>query len=503
MMDAAEKHELIDSITDPKVVSPSRVSIEGIQLQKTVTILGGVGIIVGSIIGSGIFLSPKGVLTYTGSLGLSLVVWVLCGIIALFGALCYAELGTAIPKSGAEYAYLFEAFGPIPAFLFSWTGTLVIRPSAAAIISMIFAEYVARPFYNDDQEVPVMVIKLLAFFCIAIITSINCVSVRWAVIIQNVFTYAKLTCVMILIVIGFIELGKGNTANFKNSFNDTTSDIRHISFAFYSGLWAYDGWNTLNYVTEEMKNPGRDMPIAIIISMVMVIGCYVLCNIAYISVLGKAGILKSPAVALELGNIYLGAGKFIIPILVGLSCFGAVNGLAFSSGRLVYVAARNGHMPRVLSMVHVKRQTPLPSLLFLALISLIMLIPDTAEFGTLIDFFSFASWLFYGACFVALIYLRFKRKDMERPYKVFLPIPFIMILFSIFLTVIPITDKPKGSAIALAMILAGLPAYLLFVHLDVLQYLPNSCKGCIESCFYSIQKAVGLAFPDNEVPVPD
>ncbi|XP_057316618.1 b(0,+)-type amino acid transporter 1-like isoform X2 [Hydractinia symbiolongicarpus] len=501
-MDAAEKHELIDSFSDSNVLSPKEVSAERIQLQKTVTILGGVGLIVGSIIGSGIFLSPKGVLAYTGSIGLSLVVWVLCGIIALFGALCYAELGTAIPKSGANYAYLFEAFGPIPAFLFSWTGTLVIRPSAAAIISMIFAEYVARPFYNDDQGVPVMVIKLLAFFCIAIITIINCVSVRWAVIIQNLFTFAKLTCVIILVIIGFIELGKGHTANFKNSFNNTTSDIRHISFAFYYGLWAFGGWNSLNYVTEEMKNPGRDMPIAVIISMVIVIGCYVLCNIAYISVLGKAGILKSPAVALELGNIYLGAGKFIIPILVGLSCFGAVNGLAFSSGRLVYVAARDGHMPRVLSMVHVKRRTPLPSLLFLALVSTIMLIPDKAEFATLINFFSFANWVFYGACFVALIYLRFKRKDMERPYKVFLPIPFIMILFSIFLTVIPITDKPKGSAIALAMILAGLPAYLLFVHLDVLQYLPVPCKSCIESCLNSIQQSVGLAFPDNEHPVP-
>lgn len=134
-----------------------------VKLKKTVTVFGGVGLIVGSIIGSGIFLSPSGVLVEAGSIGFSLVIWVACGLIALMGALCYGELGTAIQKSGAEYAYLYEAFGPIPAFLFSWTSTLLIRPSAGAIISMIFAEYVAKPFF-EDCDVPEYLIKLLAFF---------------------------------------------------------------------------------------------------------------------------------------------------------------------------------------------------------------------------------------------------------------------------------------------------------------------------------------------------
>ena len=135
------------------------------ELEKSIGILGGVGLIVGTIIGSGIFLSPSSVFIKSGSIGLSLIIWIISGVISLLGALCYAELGTTIQRSGAEYAYLFEAFGPLAAFLFSWTGTLVIRPSAGAIITIIFGQYVSQPFYKEE-EAPEYIIKLTAFICI-------------------------------------------------------------------------------------------------------------------------------------------------------------------------------------------------------------------------------------------------------------------------------------------------------------------------------------------------
>ena len=166
----AEKQDTEDYDDEPPRGNSS-VNIIQPKLKKTLTVLGGIGLVVGSIIGSGIFLSPKGVLVNTGSVGLSLIVWVLCGFCALFGALCYVELGTAIPKSGAEYAYLFEAFkasplGGILAFLYAWTATLIIRPSAVAIIAMIFAEYVSKPFYDTGEDIPIWVIQLVAFGCI-------------------------------------------------------------------------------------------------------------------------------------------------------------------------------------------------------------------------------------------------------------------------------------------------------------------------------------------------
>ncbi|XP_065662371.1 b(0,+)-type amino acid transporter 1 isoform X2 [Hydra vulgaris] len=466
-----------------------------VKLEKNVSVLGGVGLIVGSIIGSGIFLSPSSVLIKSGSIGLSLIVWVLSGFISLLGALCYGELGTSIPRSGAEHAYLLAAFGPIPAFLFSWTATLVIRPSAGAIIAMIFAQYVVEPFYKKEEKVPDYVIKLLSFFCIVLIATVNCLSVKLAVAIQNIFTFAKLSCVAMLIVIGFIELGKGNTTSFKDSFNGTTTDAGQLSLAFYFGLWAYDGWNSLNYVTEEMQNPSRQMPLAITISMVLVMGCYLLCNIAYIAVLGPIFIKSSSAVALDLGNRYLGVGKFVVPVLVGLSCFGAVNGLLFTSGRLVYVAARERHMPKFLAMIHVKRKTPLPSLIFTALISVLMLIPKASKFESLVGIFSFASWLFYGLCFLVLIFLRFKRKDLRRPYKVFLPIPVIMILVSICLTALPFYEDWLGSLVALFLIFLGVPVYYMFVKINIFEKF-SICLNTPD--FTTVLLKYGLAFPDDE-----
>lgn len=136
-----------------------------LELKKNLTLLNGVGLIVGTIIGSGIFISPTGVITNTGSVGLSLIVWLACGIIASLGALSYSELGTAIPKQGAEYHYLFTAFGPIPAFLFAWTGILVIRPAAVAGVSLVFGKYVVLPFY-EDSEPPSYLVKLCGFSCI-------------------------------------------------------------------------------------------------------------------------------------------------------------------------------------------------------------------------------------------------------------------------------------------------------------------------------------------------
>ena len=168
-MSASEREGLRSATDDAndQVYSPPETDIKVTGgLKKNVTLANGIGLIVGSIIGSGIFISPKSVLDNTGSVGLSLIIWFLCGGISFMGALCYSELGTAIPKSGAEYSYLFDIFGPIPAFLFSWTAVLVIRPAAVAGIAVVFGEYVVKPFYDDDCDPPIYLMKLLAFLCI-------------------------------------------------------------------------------------------------------------------------------------------------------------------------------------------------------------------------------------------------------------------------------------------------------------------------------------------------
>lgn len=465
MASKEEEAAAVQPLTGEEKNGDAQVAIEDnktVGLKKEVSLLNGVALVVGVIIGSGIFISPKGVLVRTGSVGMSLVVWAGCGALALLGSLCYCEMGTMIPKSGAEYSYLYEAFGPLPAFLYSWTLALIIRPSSLTVVALTFARYVSQPFFPDCEISPIPVRKILAATCLALTMFINCASVKWATRIQDTFTFGKLIALAILIVIGLIEIGSGNVENFKGSFEGTTSNLANIGLAFYSGLWAYDGWNSLNFVTEEMKNPARDLPRALMIGIPLVTIVYLLTNIAYIAVVGGHGILNSGAVAVVVGEMKLGPVYWFIPIFVACSTFGCVNGLAFSGARLVYVSARNGHMPKVLAMVHRSCNTPMPSIIFLHVIAMIMLIPDSSEFSTLVNYFSFAAWLSYLAVFVALLYLRWKRPNLERPYKVWLVVPIIISLAALYLLITPFWREPVESTLALIFIVLGIPVYIIF-----------------------------------------
>ncbi|XP_031556403.1 b(0,+)-type amino acid transporter 1-like [Actinia tenebrosa] len=242
------------------------------------------------------------------------------------------------------------------------------------------------------------------------------------------------------------------------------------------------------------------MPRAIVIGISLITVCYLLINVAYITVLGKSGILKSPAVAVSVGNLYLGPVTWIVPLFVAASTFGAVNGMVLTNGRLLYVAARDGLMPSLLAMINVKRFTPLPSLLFTTLISIVMLIPDSSKFTTLVDFFSFAAWLFYGGTFFSLLWLRYKQPNKRRPYRVWIIVPVGMSLASIYLIIAPIFGDPMGSLIALAVILAGLPFYFFFVYSDL---SPKWLNNGVDSFTSWCQKVFDLAMTDpEEVPVP-
>lgn len=436
--------------------------VEGIALKRRVGLLSGVALIVGTMIGSGIFVSPKGVLLRSGSVGLSLIIWAGCGILSLLGALCYAELGTMITKSGAEYSYMMDAFGPLPAFLFSWVSVLVLKPSMMAIICLSLGEYVIEPLYIGCRP-DILSVKLVAALAIGVITYINCLSVKLATRIQNFFTAAKLLAIAIIVVGGTIKLMQGHTQHLASGFEGAGASFSDIATAFYSGLWAYDGWNNLNYVTEELKNPYVNLPLAIAIGIPVVTLCYVLVNISYITVMSSAELLASEAVAVTWAHRVLGVLSFVMPISVALSTFGAGNGSCFTGGRLCYVAAREGHLVDILSYLHIRRLTPSPALIFNAILAICMIIPG--DIGSLIDFFSFTAWLFYGATFLALIVMRHTKKDLRRPYKVPIGIAYIVLFISVFLVVAPIAQDPQIEYLyASLFVLSGLVVYIPFVH---------------------------------------
>ncbi|XP_076250633.1 L-type amino acid transporter sobremesa isoform X1 [Rhynchophorus ferrugineus] len=441
---------------------PGPTENDPIHLKRRVGLVSGVALIVGTMIGSGIFVSPSGLLERTGSIGMSFVIWMACGLLSLLGALSYAELGTMNTSSGAEYAYFMDAFGPSPAFLFSWASTLVLKPSQMAIICLSFGKYAVEAFVTECEP-PEIVVKMVALLAMIVILYVNCYSVNLATSVQNVFTAAKLVAVLIVILGGVYKIFDGNTQHLKQPFANTQYSIGNIATAFYTGLWAYDGWNNLNYVTEEIKNPSKNLPRSIIIGIPLVTICYALINVSYLTVMSPMEMMTSEAVAVVFGNRLLGVMAWLMPLSVTISTFGSANGTLFAAGRLCFAASREGHLLDILSYVHVRRYTPGPGLIFHSIIAGAMVLYGTID--SLIDFFSFTAWIFYGGAMLALIVMRYTKPNYPRPYKVPLVIPCIVLLISIYLIIGPIIDKPTIEYLYAALfILGGMIFYIPFVH---------------------------------------
>ncbi|XP_076145362.1 solute carrier family 7 member 8a [Alosa pseudoharengus] len=449
----------------------------GVALKKEIGLVSACGIIVGNIIGSGIFVSPKGVLENASSVGLALIVWIVTGIITAIGALCYAELGVTIPKSGGDYSYVKDIFGGLAGFLRLWIAVLVIYPTNQAVIALTFSNYVLQPLFPTCFP-PENGLRLLAAVCLLLLTWVNCASVRWATRVQDMFTAGKLLALALIIIMGIVQICKGEyywlePAHAFEPFQEY--DVGLIALAFLQGSFAYGGWNFLNYVTEELVDPYVNLPRAIFISIPLVTFVYVFANIAYVTAMSPQELLASNAVAVTFGEKLLGVMSWIMPISVALSTFGGVNGSLFTSSRLFFAGAREGHLPSLLAMIHVKRCTPIPALLFTCLSTLLMLC--TSDMYTLINYVGFINYLFYGVTVAGQIVLRFKEPDIHRPIKISLIWPVIYLLFWAFLLIFSLYSEPVVCGIGLAIMLTGVPVYFLGVYWDNKPQCFNSFVG--------------------------
>ncbi|XP_069951305.1 Y+L amino acid transporter 2-like isoform X1 [Cherax quadricarinatus] len=434
----------------------------GMKLKRELGLLDCVGFTLGGMIGSGIFVSPRMVLQYTGSVGMSLAVWVVSGAVAMCGAFCYTEMAMMIQESGGSYMYLQEAFGPIPAFIYLWQLLMIKVPSKRAIGALTFANYILKPFFPDCQEPPQSALRIVGILLIVTLAWVNSRKIKWAARVQNILALTKVLALIMIITIGIYYLVLGRTHNFDDVMAGTNWDPALIATAFYQTFYTYSGWGSTNVILEEVKDPVRNVPRAIAISLISVTVIYVLTNIAYFAVLTPSQMLSSAAVAVVFGNLTMGVMAWTIPFLVACSTSGASNGAIFTNARVLFVSSRRGQMPQMFSHLHIHNHTPIPALFFVATITMVMFV--TSDMTVLINYFSFASNLLELGTIGAFFWFRIKQPDRHRPIKVWIIFPIIYFIVSVFLTVLPVIRQPLEVMMAVIIIITGLPVYYFTIH---------------------------------------
>ena len=410
---------------------------------------------VGSMIGSGIFLVPATIALYLHSSLLIILVWVMGGIVSLFGALSIAELGAIFPKAGGQYVYLREAYGPLWGFLYGWTAFTVIMCAAISAVAVGFATYLTSFFPLTATG-----IKLVAIISILLLTAVNCFGVKLGAVIQNGLTIIKILMLGAFAVMGlFMRNGGPGSQGAGHPFS-LTDLAGPFGLALVAVLWSYDGWIEITYVAGEVKNPQKNIPQSLIISTVLVIFIYILINITYMSVLSISAISTSTLVAADAATKIFGSkGAVLAAACVIIALLGTNNGFVLTGARIYYAMASEKLFFHSLAKIHPSYRTPIPSLLAQGFWASLLVL--TGSFNQLFTYVIFASWIFYAMTVAGVIVLRKRSPALTRPYSTWgYPItPVIFIIFSLYLVFNTIIEDPRDALIGLGIILAGLPAY--------------------------------------------
>ncbi len=429
------------------------------ELRRELSLLDSTMINVGSMIGSGIFLVPATVAMYLPSSPLIIIVWVVGGIVSLFGALSIAELGAIYPKAGGQFVYLREAYGPLWGFLYGWTAFTVIMCAAISAVAVGFATYLTSFIPLSETG-----IKAVAIASIMILTGINCFGIKLGAVIQNGLTLLKIALLAIFAVMGIFVHGTPLPDQGAQSQPGSLSGMAGaFGLALVAVLWSYDGWIEITYVAGEVRNPRTSIPRSLILSTLIVILIYILINITYLSVLPVAAITGSALVAADAAKVIFGPGGMPIAALcVIIALLGTNNGFVLTGARIYYAMAADRLFFRALAVIHPSYRTPVASLLAQGIWASLLVL--TGTFNQLFTYVIFASWIFYAMTAGAVMILRKRSPELERPYKVWgYPVtPAVFILFSLYLVFNTIIEDPRDALIGTCIILAGLPAYFFW-----------------------------------------
>jgi APA family basic amino acid/polyamine antiporter len=442
------------------------------ELARDLGVSHAVAIVVGTVIGSGIFLVPTEMMQAVGSAKIVYLVWLVGGLLSFFGALTYAELGAMKPQASGEYVYMRDAYGPLAGFLAAWTWFLIAKPASIATLTTgivrVLGTFPAFAFLSDNAIRTPFTInygQILAIVATMLITFLNYIGVKKAGEFQLIFTLLKVLIILTIVAAGFSYSG-GTWANFAGSYAGAKGGIAGFMAALVAALWAYDGWNDLNMVAGEIRNPERDIPIALIAGVAIVGALYILVNAAvqYVlppSAVGATQRPASDAMALVLGPI--GAG--IVSAGMALSMFVALNGTIMSGARLPFTMSRDGYFFSALGAVHPRFHTPSAALLVQAGLAIVLLLLG----GSFRQFFSlaiFSEWLFYMLTASTIFVFRHRDPDAPRPYRVwgYPMVPFLFVLASGVLLYYTFADNVRNSALGCLVILAGIPVFYAFAR---------------------------------------
>jgi APA family basic amino acid/polyamine antiporter len=419
--------------------------------------------VIGGIIGSGIFMNPAIVAQRVGSAGATLGVWVLGGAVALIGAFCFGELGQRRPRAGGSYVYVREALGSLPAFLYGWALLLVVATGAIAAVAFTFASY-AVPLAGLDPSWT----KPLAVLAIVLLTGVNYVGVKPAAVTTNIFTVLKLTALGLLVVAGILGTGGAPEvvpAPLPAGDPSLGALPLAVAAALVPVLFAYGGWQQTNFIAEELMEPERNLPRALVLGVGIVVLVYLLANVAYLRTLGHAGLAASLAPAADVLQRRLGpAGGTLIALGIAASTFGFLNLVIMVSPRVYQTVAADGLFVPGLAAIHPRYRTPARAILAQGGWAVVLLL--TGTYGQLLDYVVFCDWIFFGLAVVALMVIRRHdaaagRTDPPGAFRVpWWPLtPVLFILASGYVVAGSVTSNPLNALLGVGILGAGVPVY--------------------------------------------
>jgi len=426
-------------------------------LPRKLGLVDAVSIVIGIVIGAGIFLVPNLVARQMRSATAILGVWIFAGVISFFGSLACAELGTMLPSTGGQYVFLREAYGPLIGFLCGWTMFLVARTAQVAWLAVTLALYVSY-FIPLSASAS----KLLGIGAILAFTWINYRAVTAGAMVQKIFTLAKVSGLLLIVCSAFLWGSKAVPAA---DASGGVFTLNSFGIALIACLLAYDGWVQLSFVAGEIRNPQRNVLFALAFGSIACIAIYLLANVAYLRVLTIPEIAASEHVGATVAEHALGAaGGRLVSLIILLSIIGTLNGCFLTSPRIYFAQARDGLFFQKFAEVHPRHQTPSFAILAQGVWAAVLLVSGSYE--SLLDYAIFAIWLSYGMMVAGVIVLRIKRPDLPRPYRVWgypiTPAAFVAITCWFLLNMI--LTRPTPSLVALVLIASGIPVYLLWTR---------------------------------------